>query len=255
MAFSYFVGFQISIIIVIVIAVVLIGLLVLVSIVPKDFKDLGPILWFLALLFISLPITANIFLLIYPTLNLILQIHILNVSFFLEEFESGIISLRIISLWIGIVSMHSFLKSYRSIDYLNNKTYETLKELKGLSNRMDEKDFYYFISFQYTFYVIIIIFLWGFLIFQIKTLITMILNWVIFFIVDDSMIILKYSELLKGRILRFHKYRINFLNLCLYICLSIALFMDSNLIFAIISVVIIGIFFFFLLISQIERRK
>ena len=161
---------------------------------------------------------------------------------------------KISSLLIGLSS----LKYYRGFfslgkkSYLDNKYFEKFKEFKDLTPVQTIEDSTMNAMLQYSFYMINIIFLWVFIIFQMEGLFTSFLNWAVFFIIDDWLIILKYSELLKGRTLPSHINRIHLFNLGLFICLIIVFYVYFNLIFAIVSTIIICIFFFLLLLSFVK---
>lgn len=244
MPFSYFEGFIISLIVVIVIASILLIISIIYVIIEKD------LVLILAFILISVALDAVVFILTYSTLNFILQIHLYS-EVILEEVEKGILFLRISSLLIGLSSLKYYRRffSERKKSYLDNKYFEKFKEFKDLAPVQTFEDFTMNAILQYSFYMINIIFLWVFIIFQMEGLLTWFLNWAVFFITDDWLIILKYSELLKGRILPSHIYRIHLFNLGSFICLIIVFYVYFNVVFAIVSTIVICIYFFLLLIS------
>ncbi|GAH07407.1 unnamed protein product, partial [marine sediment metagenome] len=82
-------------------------------------------------MFLSDVIAAVVFILTYPTLNFILQIHLYS-EVILEEVEKGILFLRISSLLIGLSSLKYYrgFLSEKKKSYLDNKYFEKFKEFK-----------------------------------------------------------------------------------------------------------------------------
>ncbi|MCB0409929.1 MAG: hypothetical protein KDD29_06890 [Flavobacteriales bacterium] len=164
----------------------------------------------------------SLFALVYPILNLAFQTENLNVAFFKEELSLGIIGIRISSLILAVRCLINFVKLFSIIQKVEFKALKTkyeFEEFIKLKSKLEDSSLIIKSLVQYSFYLIVIISLWVFTISNKNSLSIQVLSWGLFFIIDDWNIIAAYYEQLKGRILRFQKWKIVFFDILLSILL------------------------------------
>ncbi|BDI14598.1 hypothetical protein ANSO36C_04000 [Nostoc cf. commune SO-36] len=163
---------------------------------------------------ISFSVSISLFLLSYPLWNLYLQEGgLFNLQVYSKEITQGTLGLRITSLLLSFSYLQSLYNAVADrIPKITTELvsdYPDLKDIKPFSSNSTIK---IIIITQNIFYGAITLLLWIF-IFSSKSLIELrIVSWGLFFIVDDWAIIHDNLIALKGRILRWHRFRILFFN-------------------------------------------
>ena len=82
----------------------------------------------------------------------------------------------------------------------------------------------------------------------------LLLNWAIFFIIDDWILITDYSKIIKGRILKKHKFRIYSFNIILFFLFIIILCVNYQILYIILGIVVISAFMFLVFISSLSSE-
>lgn len=161
---------------------------------------------------------------IYPILNLVYNYEIISGNWLDQELANGLIGLRISSVIIGITSLIYTIETVTSESLFSSKRILTkqgkFQELSNLSIHISGEDLNYIIIGQYGFYLLIIIMLWISSILDCSNTLLLIINWALFFIIDDWAIISRYAIETNGRIFSTHRIRINIFNIALLLLSS-----------------------------------
>lgn len=207
------------------------------------YKKIGLIL--IGFFWITLILGANAFLLIFPILNLLLQINEIDVEFISGEIQTGILMLRLTSLFVGFKAFRDTITILRSwnvpqttgdmVLFWDSRLGE--KEFRKKFKDIEGEDNLFMVNFtillQNTLYLLVIGILWSFVGFNISSILISILNWAVFFISDDWSILADYSKYLKGHLATGHKRKILFFNILLGLLVTINVFLYYGILLAI----------------------
>ncbi|MBW4616162.1 MAG: hypothetical protein KME21_23385 [Desmonostoc vinosum HA7617-LM4] len=180
-------------------------------------------------------------LVLYPFINLFNQ----SQPFFTlyqGEITRGTLALRITSVLLGFKFLKGFYNFYQD-KYLEvqNQLIAEYHDLNKLSYKMNENTINFLISTQNIIYGAVTFIIWIFVIFyKDRTSLASLMSWGLFFIIDDWGIVCDNLIALKGRTLKFHKYRILGFNIFLYILSLIVCFGNMSLAIAILISLILG---------------
>ena len=191
---------------------------------------------------VSIGMFISSFLIIYPILNILLQ-NFQSIAFYKHDISQGTLGLRITSIILSL----SFLKSFYNLT--NNKFLENHRDLtveysdlQELTSFFNDDKINFIILFQNLFYGTITLVLWVFILLSKSFLELQVIIWGLFFIVDDWAIISDNLIALKGRLLKWHKFRIIFFNFFLFSFLISACFKQlDSVLFSILITFILGL--------------
>ena len=245
MSISYFIGLEVAILIAVIGSGIILILMLLVAIAEKEFKDIPLIL--IGYIPLGIFFGFSLFIIIYPIVNILFQIHFLTVEFFIVEIKTGILFLRISSFLIGIKIMQFFFTTLFHEEF-KSKQFKDFPKLKDIPKITDYTNFSLLLFSQYGYYLTILFSLWMFVIQGIDSILVLLLNWAIFFIIDDWILITDYSQIIKGRMLKKHKFRIYFFNIILFLLFIIIMCFNYQILYIIIGSVTVSMFMFLVVI-------
>ena len=243
---SYSNGFDISIQISIGIGIIFFIIIFIKNFIPDCKYNAESLGGFLILLIFSVGVSIASFLLIYPLCNLLFQ-NFLSLEIYKKEISQGTLALRFTSILLGF----NFLKSL--YNFFAYKLLQNQKELiadypdlQKIEPRINEAYIDFILVSQNLIYGTVTLLLWVFVFLSKSLLELRVVTWGLFFIIDDWAIISDNLIALKGRILKWHKFRIIFFNNLLSIFITSACFRQlDNLLFSII--ISVALFFLVLL--------
>ncbi len=175
----------------------------------------------LVLLCIYLLVSFYLFLIFFPIVNFVFLLDDFSAvkDGFKGELENGVLMLRISSLMVGV---EIFIMDYKksNFDFIDfDEIQENLNKNKNFysdSNYIplaSSNNFRTTVLGQYFFYAGAIIILWISTINNFNSMLGTIINWLIFFIIDDWTVIVEYVEKNKLLILKKHLLKIIIFNL------------------------------------------
>jgi len=183
-----------------------------------------------------------LFVLIFPLYNLLAQIpsYIIE-DYFFSEIGNGILFLRLSSFLLGCHVLEITINFLRG----NKPPKENSSEHRVL-----------LCYAQYGLYLISVFCLWMCIINNFSSSLVILLNWIVFFILDDWIIISSYYIKI-DKILKSHIIRIILLNTVILIIFSITLIYHFKLIWSVIAIIITFIFylFSFFLFREIYKQR
>lgn len=196
--------------------------------------------WLLIFL-MSISFGFSVLLITFPTLNVILQINKITIGLIHDEITSGIIFLRITSIIVGVRFFWNCLFSLKTWIMREQDPPYFIHKFRGLS--------------QYGIFAVAIIIL-GTMRIDAYTLsdsrFMTILNFVLFFFVDDWIIISDYTEKFSCTPMKFHKLRMGVANILIIGLSLIILFSEYHFFFFIIGIVIFSILLFWSYYQKLE---
>ena len=148
MSISYFIGLEIAILIAVIGGGILFILVFLGFIADKDLK--GFIISFIGIIPFGIFLGFSLFIIIYPIINILFQIHFLTEEFIIVEIKTGILFLRISSFLIGIKIIQFFFTTFFHEEF-KSKLFKDFPKLKDIPKIREYRDFSNFLFSQYEF--------------------------------------------------------------------------------------------------------
>ena len=207
----------------------------------------------------------SVFAMVFAIANPLLQIQDLTVAAIRSDLTSGLASLRVSSVVLGIrviwLSLHIVLIEEGSRHLFGNRVERSIanrlqtrdsefSEINDLPEMMECSQRDYFAATQYGFFLIALTLLWIFSAFGISTALTVFMNLTLFFFVDDWVIISHYTNAFRGRTLRSHNRTVVVADLLLMPAVLVASYLYLPWFVAVPATVVIAV----LLLIQIVMR-